>query len=46
MNETIQQPKVGEACKHCGKGKVNRPRGLCWVCYYTPGVRYRYQSGS
>ena len=46
MNETIEQPKVGQTCKHCGKAKVNRPRGLCWVCYYTPGVRYRYQSGS
>ena len=26
-------------CKHCRKSKVNRPRGLCWGCYYTPGVK-------
>lgn len=26
-------------CRHCGRPKVNRPRGLCWTCYYTPGVR-------
>jgi len=25
---------------------VNRPRGLCWTCYYTPGLRERYASGS
>lgn len=30
------------ACKHCGGGPVNRPRGLCWACYYTPGVKDRY----
>ena len=33
-------------CQHCRKSKVNRPRGLCWSCYYKPGVRYRYQTGS
>jgi hypothetical protein len=21
---------------------VSRPRGLCWTCYYLPGVRHRY----
>ena len=26
-------------CKHCQKSKVNRPRGLCWTCYYTPGLK-------
>lgn len=25
-------------CAHCGRAKVSRPRGLCWGCYYTPGV--------
>lgn len=30
------------SCRHCGHVRVNRPRGLCWVCYYTPGVRDRY----
>ena len=29
-------------CRHCGGGNVNRPRGLCWTCYYEPGVRDRY----
>ncbi len=29
-------------CRHCGKVRVSRPRGLCWVCYYTPGVRDHY----
>jgi hypothetical protein len=32
------------ACRHCGRLKVNRPRGLCWSCYYKPGVRERYPS--
>src|SRR5437588_11408350 len=34
------------ACRHCGRNRVNRPRGLCWSCYYTPGVRERYPSTS
>jgi hypothetical protein len=29
-------------CLHCGRSKVNRPRGLCWTCYYTDGVRENY----
>ena len=29
-------------CRHCGQGRVTRPRGLCWDCYYTPGVRELY----
>jgi hypothetical protein len=33
-------------CRHCQKSKVNRPRGLCWSCYYTPGVRELYPSTS
>jgi len=33
-------------CRHCGTGPVNRPRGLCWSCYYTPGVRELYPSTS
>ena len=33
-------------CVHCGTRSQSRPRGLCWPCYYTPGVRERYpQSG-
>jgi hypothetical protein len=33
-------------CRHCGHSRVNRPRGLCWSCYYKPGVRERYPSTS
>lgn len=30
-------------CVHCGKGRrAKRPRGLCWGCYNTPGVRHLY----
>lgn len=35
-----------EVCRHCKRKKINRPRGLCWTCYYTAGVRERYQSTS
>jgi hypothetical protein len=33
-------------CRHCNRVKSNRPRGLCWSCYYTPGVREQYPSTS
>jgi len=33
-------------CRHCNRIKANRPRGLCWSCYYTPGVRERFPSTS
>ena len=33
-------------CRHCKKSKVNRPRGLCWSCYYTEGVKDQYPSTS
>jgi hypothetical protein len=33
-------------CRNCRKFNTNRPRGLCWSCYYTPGVRDRYPSTS
>ena len=33
-------------CRHCPKSKVNRPRGLCWSCYYTPGRQDLYPSTS
>lgn len=29
-------------CRHCNRYRVNRPRGLCWTCYYTPGVLAAY----
>jgi hypothetical protein len=33
-------------CRHCQKSNANRPRGLCWTCYYTPGIREQYPSTS
>jgi hypothetical protein len=33
-------------CRHCNKSRSNRPRGLCWSCYYTTGVREMYPSTS
>ena len=35
-------------CRHCSNPKrpVNRPRGLCWTCYYTPGIKDVYPSKS
>lgn len=33
-------------CQHCKKSRINRPRKLCWSCYYTPGVKELYPSTS
>jgi hypothetical protein len=33
-------------CRHCNRVPSNRPRGLCWSCYYRPGVRDLYPSTS
>lgn len=33
-------------CRQCRQSAVNRPRGLCWSCYYTPGVKELYPSAS
>lgn len=33
-------------CRHCGLKFSSRPRGLCWTCYYTPGVPDQYPSTS
>jgi hypothetical protein len=33
-------------CRHCRRNPVGRPRGLCWSCYNTPGVRGIYPSTS
>jgi len=33
-------------CRHCHQSHVSRPRGLCWSCYYRPGVRDLYPSTS
>lgn len=29
-------------CRHCRTAPVNRPRGMCWTCYYRPGIRELY----
>jgi hypothetical protein len=31
--------KFRAVCRWCCQRNVNRPQGLCWQCYYTPGVR-------
>ena len=33
-------------CRHCHRVPASRPRGLCWSCYYTPGLRDLYPSTS
>lgn len=33
-------------CRHCSNKKVSRPRGLCWRCFRTPGVKEKYVSGN
>lgn len=33
-------------CRHCSAKRVNRPRGLCFPCFYAPGVRDLYPSTS
>ena len=38
--------KCKRKCRHCGEHNVNRPRGLCWGCYYAPGVLQLYPSTS
>lgn len=30
---------MSEPCRVCGLKPSNRPRGLCWRCYYSTGVR-------
>lgn len=34
--------ELRKICQHCHENYVNRPRGLCWTCYYTPGVKDLY----
>jgi len=35
-------PSAVPKCRRCGHCRANRPRGLCWSCFYTPGVREQY----
>lgn len=41
-----EQKPTRSLCRHCNRRPVNRPRGLCWHCYYKPGVRELYPSTS
>ena len=36
--------RIYRPCRHCLRAPVNRPRGLCWKCFYTPAVRTLYPS--
>ena len=29
-------------CRHCGRYRVTRPRGLCWTCFRSPAIRSSY----
>lgn len=31
-----------QRCRCCSKPRRLHRRGLCWTCYYTPGVRERF----
>lgn len=33
-------------CRHCHERIISRPCGLCWRCYYAPGIREMYPSTS
>lgn len=33
---------VSPRCQHCHTHAVNRPRGLCWTCYYDPDISPLY----
>lgn len=37
---------TGAVCRHCVRRPAYKPRGLCHVCYYVPGVRERFPSTS
>lgn len=43
---SVTQEVTRKICRHCNKIPINRPRGLCWGCYYTPGVKDKYPSTS
>ncbi len=41
MSERAASNRV--VCRHCGKTRFHRCRGLCATCYKLPGVRDRYE---
>lgn len=46
LEDATATARKSKVCRHCRKGTVNRPLGLCWGCYYAPGVRALYPSTS
>jgi hypothetical protein len=46
VNNHLSQEMIAMLCRHCHFATVSRPRGLCWACYYRPGVRDLYPSTS
>lgn len=42
--EADRKSAAVRGCRHCKRGVVSRPRGLCWSCYYTPSIRERYST--
>jgi hypothetical protein len=31
-------------CQHCKRRQINRPRLLCWSCFYEPAIRQQYEA--
>jgi hypothetical protein len=29
-------------CQHCHEHPVSKSRGLCWRCWFTPGIKEKY----
>jgi hypothetical protein len=46
LETALRQGGCTMMCRHCQKVRANRPRGLCWSCYYNPEIRARYPSTS
>ena len=42
----VRMEGTGKPCRACKERISNRPRGLCWTCYYSPGVRDQFPSES
>ena len=42
----MDRNKYSGLCRHCKVKPVRRPRGLCWACYYSPGIRASYPSAN
>lgn len=43
MAKRKKKVDTARLCEHCLTNPANRPRGLCWKCYYTPGVMNGYE---